>query len=217
MKPLIIFDLDGTLYDFDSSNSVNFTSSKFYGEIKNNAYDFLARRLNIGIDNAKVIYERIKQDFKGEVSLGLESRYCIDRYEWFGKTWNLDPNKFLRQENRKSLFKSLDAEVAILTAAPRVWAARVLDYLGLTEYQNRLFTGEPNLRKPNPRAFKQICDLVEIPPERTISVGDQVYSDILPAKSVGMKTVLIRSYSSSADYCIGSLGELPSLMRRISI
>jgi len=216
-KPLIIFDLDGTLYDFDNSNSVNFTSSRFYREIKNRAYAFLAAKLNIDMETAKDVYERIKQDFNGEVSLGVESQYGIDRYEWFGATWNLDPKDFLKRENRKSLLDSLEAEVAILTAAPRVWASRSLDYFGLSEYKNRLFTGEPDLRKPNPQAFKQICDAIGIPPKRTISVGDQVATDILPAKSIGMKTILIRSYSNDADYCTDSLEELPNIIRRIQI
>lgn len=214
MKPLTIFDLDGTLYVFDS---VNFTSSGFYATIKKNAYEFLQKRLEIDLERAKRVYETIKQDFNGEVSLGLEARYGIDRYEWFGYTWNLNPRDFLKQENKKPLFDSLDAKIAILTAAPRVWASRVLDYLGLAEYQGVLFTGEPDLRKPNPEAFKQVCDSVGIPPEKSISIGDQVASDILPAKALGMKTILVRSYSDDADYCIDFLEELPELLRRAKI
>ena len=217
MKPLIIFDLDGTLYVFDNSNSVNFTSSKFYETIKNNAYRFLQKRLNTDLEGAKETYETIKRDFDGEVSLGLEERFGIDRYKWFEATWNLDPKDFIKQENRRTLVDSLGAEVSILTAAPRVWASRALDYLGLSEYQGMLFTCEPNLRKPNPIAFKQICDKVGIPPERTISIGDQVASDILPAKSLGMRTILVRAQSSEADYCIDSLDELPEVYRRLSI
>jgi len=215
MKPLIIFDLDGTLYVFDDSNSVNFISSRFYAAIKNNAYNFLQKRLGTDLKRAKGIYETIKQEFDGEVSLGLETRYRIDRYEWFESTWNLNPGDFLKPENKKSLFDSLDAEIAILTAAPKVWASRALDYLGLAEYQNRLFTGEPDLRKPNPEVFKQICDSIGIPLENSVSIGDQVASDILPAKSLGMRTILVRSYSVEADYCIDSLERLPNLWRRI--
>lgn len=214
---LIIFDLDGTLYNFDNSDSVNFTSSKFYETIKNRAYDFLSKRFNLSIDDAKRVYEEIKTDFNGEVSLGLESRFKIDRYEWFQETWNLEPDKFIEPKDLDPLFKLLDSEIAILTAAPRVWASRVLDYLNLSEYQTRLFTGEPDLRKPNPLAFQQICDQLGIYPRLSVSVGDQVSSDILPAKALGMKTVLVRDYSKDADFCIGSLEELPAIIRRIFI
>jgi HAD superfamily hydrolase (TIGR01549 family) len=149
--------------------------------------------------------------------LGLEERYGIDRYEWFGSTWNLNPKDFLKPDNKKPLFDSLDAKIAILTAAPRVWASQARDYLGLAEYQSMLFTGEPDLRKPNPEAFRQICDSVGIPPEKSISIGDQVASDILPAKTLGMKTILVRSYSDEADYCIDSLEDLSNLLWRTAI
>ncbi len=217
MKSLLIFDLDGTLYVFDNSNSVNFNSSKFYETIKINSYGFLQKKLNLDLEKAKKVYETIKQDFNGEISLGLEARYGIDRYEWFESTWNITPGDFLKQENKKPLFDSLDAEISILTAAPRIWASRTLDYLGLAEYQSRLFTGEPDLRKPNPGAFKQVCELIGIPPEKSISIGDQVASDILPAKAIGMKTILVRSYSNYADHCIDSVDDLPDLLRRVKI
>ncbi|MDO8460413.1 MAG: HAD family hydrolase [Nanoarchaeota archaeon] len=217
MKPLIILDLDGTLYNFDNSNSVNFTFSKFYDEIKKKVYTFLSRKLGVGEDNAREIYESIKTEFNGEVSLGLEAKFCIDRYEFFGETWSLDPSRFIEKANRLPLIKSLDGEIVFLTSAPRVWASEVLKYLDLNDYQERLFTGEPNLRKPDPKIFLQICDRIDIPPQRSISVGDQVHSDILPAKSVGMKTVLVRGNSTEADYCINSVDELPELIRRIRI
>lgn len=217
MKPLIIFDLDGTLYTFDKSKDVGFFSSKFYESIKENAYKFLQERLQTDLEEAKKIYDTIKEDFDGELSLGLETRYGINRYEWFESTWNLDPANFIKQTNMKPLFDLLDTDIVILTAAPRAWASLALDYLGLGEYQTRLFTGEPDVRKPNPEAFKQICDSVGICPEKSISVGDQVTSDILPAKSLGMKTILVRSYSDKADHCIDSLEELPNLLKRISI
>jgi len=217
MKPLIIFDLDGTLYVFDNSNSVNFASSKFYKTIKSNAYRFLQKRLNMGPEEAKETYEDIKRNFDGELSLGLEAKFGVDRYEWFEAVWDLNPRDFIKQKSRKELVDSLNAEVSILTAAPRVWASKALDYLGLPEYKRMLFTGESNLRKPNPVAFKQICDKAGIPPEKTVSIGDQVASDILPAKSLGMRTILVRTQSNEADYCINSLDELPEVYKNLSI
>ncbi len=217
MKPLIILDLDGTLYNFDNSDSVNFTSSRFYGEIKKRVYTFLSKRLGITEDSAREIYESVKTEFKGEVSLGLESKFGIDRYEFFGETWNLDPSQFIERVNRLPLIQSLNGTTTFLTSAPKVWASEVLRYLNLGDYKKRLFTGEPNLRKPNPLVFKHICDSFGFSPLEAVSVGDQVHSDISPAKSIGMKTVLVRGNSAEADYCINSVDELPELLRRIKI
>jgi len=217
MKPLIILDLDGTLYTFDNSNSVNFTSSRFYGEIKKRVYTFLSKRLGILEDEAKVLYEDVKREFNGEVSLGLEAKFKIDKYEFFGETWNLDPTQFIKKANRLPLVQSLIGTPAFLTSAPRVWASEVLRYLNLSDYQDRLFTGEPNIRKPNPLAFRQICDSLGFSPLESVSVGDQVITDISPAKLIGMKTILVIGNSQEADYCINSVDELPELLRRIKI
>lgn len=215
MKQLIILDLDGTLYNFDNSNSVNFTSSRFYSEIKKRVYSFLSKRLEMDEDNARELYESVKTEFNGEVSLGLEFKFGIDRYEFFGETWNLDPSQFIQRANRLPLIQSLDGTIAFLTSAPRVWASEVLKYLNLGDYQDRLFTGEPNLRKPNPLVFRQICDSFGFSPLEAISVGDQLATDVMPAKSIGMKTILVRDNSQEADYCINSVDELPELLRRI--
>lgn len=217
MKPLIILDLDGTLYNFDNSDSMNFTSSRFYGEIKKRVCTFLSKRLGITEDSTRELYESVKTEFNGEVSLGLESKFGIDRYEFFGETWNLDPDQFIQRANRLPLIQSLNGTTTFLTSAPRVWASEVLKYLNLEGYQDRLFTGEPNIRKPNPLIFRQICDSFGFSPLEAISVGDQLATDITPARSLGMKTVLVRGNSAKADYCINSVDELPELLGRIKI
>src|SRR3989344_9433718 len=44
---LLIFDLDGTLYSFDNAQETTFTTSRFYTEIKKNAYAFFQQRYGI--------------------------------------------------------------------------------------------------------------------------------------------------------------------------
>ena len=215
MISLIILDLDGTLYNFDGDSSLGFTASKFYKEIKNRAHCFLSRRLLISHEEAERVYEEVKKEFAGEVSLGLEAKFGIDRYTFFGNTWNLRPEDFVEKKDLLPLVKSIDGTASILTAAPRIWAEAVLEYLNLSEYTPNLFTGEPNLRKPNPLAFRRICDYFSVSPNDCVSIGDQIHSDILPVKALGLKTVLIRSKSSEADYCIDKLEELPEDLRII--
>ena len=64
-------------------------------------------------------------------------------------------------------------------------------------------------------AFKQVCDSLGFPPTDCISLGDQVETDILPAKSIGMKTILIKKESPKADFCIKTLNELPKVLKLI--
>ena len=212
---LLIFDLDGTLYSFDNAQETTFTTSRFYTEIKKNAYAFFQQRYGIEESAARQLYEEIKRDFKGEVSIGVEARLKIDRYEFFKATWNIDPQTMLQQRDLTPLLSSLDTEIAIRTAAPRVWAEQVLDYLNLSAYTSRLFTGEPDIRKPNPQVFQNVCTALGKRTEETISIGDQVATDILPAKSLGMKTILMGASAPEADRCIKSLEELPQAIQEL--
>jgi len=45
--------------------------------------------------------------------------------------------------------------------------------------------------KPSRLIYKVALDRLGTPPEKTIMVGDQIYTDILPAKELGLTTVLV--------------------------
>lgn len=49
------------------------------------------------------------------------------------------------------------------------------------------------ITKPDPRYYEMIVEHLGINPEQCIMVGDRIDKDIIPAKQVGMKTVLIRT------------------------
>jgi len=90
---------------------------------------------------------------------------------------------------------------ALLTAAPRVWALKVLSHLKLQKvFGENLYTGEPILRKPNPQVFQQIADNFGVKPNQVFSIGDQEDTDIIPAKKIGMKTIRVGRGKTKADY-----------------
>ena len=45
--------------------------------------------------------------------------------------------------------------------------------------------------KPNPLAFRRAAALLEAPPSACLVVGDQLFTDVLGAKLVGMRAVLV--------------------------
>lgn len=202
-KHNFIFDMDGTLYAFNKGKGGGFTSSQFYSDVKSNVYRLLTTRLGIGNSEAETEYERIKEKYSGEVSLGVEGEHGIDRYDFFENTWNLNPEEYIEKDEELSkALSEFKGRVALLTAAPRIWALNVLSHLNLENvFENRVYTGEPNERKPNPIVFQRIADDFEMQSSKIFSIGDQEASDIIPAKSIGMKTILIGSSpTSKADY-----------------
>lgn len=210
---LIIFDLDGTLYNFDSKD---FASSKFNADAKERAYKFLSKRLNLGLKETIQTYSDIKEKYSGELSLGLEKEFGIDRYEYFNNVWCPDPRDYISKKSLKKFMSSFEQKLVILTAAPRIWAESVLKYLDIYAlFEKNIFTGEPDIRKPNPLAFKQILDQYKVSPSNALSVGDQEHSDIIPAKNLGIHTVIVGSKSLYADFSIDKLEDLSKILKDV--
>jgi FMN phosphatase YigB (HAD superfamily) len=77
--------------------------------------------------------------------------------------------------------------------------------------------------KPEPQIFSMALEILGVKPEECLMVGDSYDRDIVPAKSIGCVTVWLHGRSwkepqtiEKADYCINSLAQLPSLMRKIN-
>ena len=209
-----IFDMDGTLYDFDSSD---FKSSKFYNDAKGKIYEFFMRRFDLLFEESKEMFEELNKSYNGEVSIGVEKEYGIDRYAYFAETFgHMKPEDYIRKNPEvKKLFEDINGKAAILTAAPRVWAEKVLRYLDVYELvKDALFTGEPDTRKPDIMAFQEIVDFFGVPPKQIYSIGDQEHSDILPAKNLGMKTIIVGK-SRKADLEARSFNDVARIIRRL--
>ena len=74
--------------------------------------------------------------------------------------------------------------------------AKALERVNLKAYFQFFFTSrELGFQKPDPRFFREIALRINIEPEACLSIGNDYQKDIIPAKSVGMGTVLL-SYGS---------------------
>lgn len=197
-----ILDMDGTLYGFPGGGT--FTQIPFGKTIWVNVGKFIADEFQLDEATAQERLEALNTQFNGELSLGLEKEFGIDRMRFFARTWDLDvetfvePNALLREQ-----LESVDIELCLLSAAPRVWVDKVLGFLSINDvFGDRIFTGEPDIRKPNPEVFRQILIARGVDPSSAISIGDQEHTDILPAKSIGMLTMRLAANGtdSSADF-----------------
>lgn len=199
----IIFDLDGTLYSFDEKSENTFSASAFGQQIYANCIAFLQERLELNESEATQRYKEFSNKYHREVSLALECEYEIPRSEYFAATWSLEPKNYLTFRSQLPLvLAKLDVRKGVLTAAPRVWATPALQFLEIQDFFGEaVFTGDPDTRKPQPAAFLQLAQYWDLPPENILAIGDQEWSDIAPAKSVGMQTLRIgKNTQTQADY-----------------
>jgi len=48
-------------------------------------------------------------------------------------------------------------------------------------------------RKPASRAFRRALEVLELPPEHTVVIGDQLLTDVLGGRSMGLFTILVNA------------------------
>jgi HAD superfamily hydrolase (TIGR01509 family) len=89
-----------------------------------------------------------------------------------------------------------------------------LNRVDIKEYFQHLFTSlELGATKPNLDFFKNIIQKTNLKPNECIMVGNDYEKDIVPAKAVGIHTILFIDESKSvlfsdADFMISSMNEL---------
>lgn len=70
--------------------------------------------------------------------------------------------------------------------------------------------------KPNPKSFVAVLNNFRMQAQQAMMVGDDVRTDIEPAKKLGVRTVLLcrreEIECKTADHVISSLSELPNLL-----
>lgn len=197
----IIFDMDGCLYPLDRGSGKTFGESNFGKDIKAKEIQFIQEHLHVDASEATHISNDIKNRHNRHLSLGLEREHGIHRGLFFAATWDLQPAVFIdKQPGLDSLLNAIPVKIGLLTAAPHVWATRVLDHLGVHSlFSPNITCGDQDVRKPDPAAFQQVADMLQLDPSNIVSIGDQEHTDIAPAQSLGMMTVKIGGDTTNAD------------------
>ena len=54
-------------------------------------------------------------------------------------------------------------------------------------------------KKPSPDAFGQALDFLKLSPQESGMVGDRIFTDIIGANHIGMKTVLVKPLNRKTD------------------
>lgn len=188
---ILIFDMDGTLYELDGKNN-GFKGSLLETTVKENAIRFISKKNLSVTESAKEIFEKALLNPKG-ISSFLSERYGISRNNYFDIVWNINPEGIVKNFETpvKTIKKFAENgnRLILLTSAPSVWQIKVIEYLGLSKLFESVFTGENFLDKGE--VFKLLS--LKYNSQNLISIGDQEKTDIIPAKNFGIRGVLIDS------------------------
>ncbi|SFH42657.1 putative hydrolase of the HAD superfamily [Priestia megaterium] len=93
-----------------------------------------------------------------------------------------------------------------------------LKRVDIQQYFQYLFTSrELGFSKPSLDFFNKIVQTLDFTPQECIMVGNDYNKDIIPAKKIGMQTILFSQVSNKenfnyADYVINSMGNLHEII-----
>lgn len=113
--------------------------------------------------------------------------------------------------------------LAVLSDAPALQAWQRLHHLGLQHLFRPVITHDDTGEyKPSPRPFLRALELLGLPAEEVLMVGDWPERDMIGASRVGMRTVFARygdtfgTVQSGADFEIDDIQELLPILDRIN-
>ena len=184
---VIIWDLDETLY--------------FSPRTINQIRDAYLRRFVGRSKGQKLIkeFESHEQSGKKWFQIVAEKKKVSEKDAIIMTENSIDKAKFVSKNPKlvKYFRKSAHRHI-ILTNSPRNVTWSVLHKIGFDSALsafNHVFTIEDMVHpKPNLKMLRKILKIENVTPQQTISIGDSVRTDVLPAKRVGMVTCqIIRS------------------------
>jgi phosphoglycolate phosphatase len=116
---------------------------------------------------------------------------------------------------------TLGLRLAVVTNKPRKMAFELLTRLGLSQWIELVVGGDSGLpRKPHPQPLLTACELLGVPPEQALMVGDSQI-DVLAARAAGLAAAVCVPYGYNegadaralpCDRFVESIGDLPGLL-----
>jgi len=133
------------------------------------------------------------------------------------KKRNIDPTKFNRIKNlfdqswvgvrlfedTKPTLERLKGKfkLVLLSNTETTTGNRALDMFELRKYFDEIiFSCDVGLAKPNPKIFELVLRICNVKPEEILFIGDHLKNDIIPARLVGFKTILLDRRNKYPEY-----------------
>ena len=186
-----LFDLDDTLHD---------ASHAAFGEMHVAIGEYVVRHLGITTEEAGVLRQRYWMRY-GATLLGLVRHHGIRAAHFLAETHRMPglESRVRSSAHDRAALARLPGRKYILTNAPRAYALRVLDTLGLTRRFDAIFTIEDMTMfgmprpKPDARMLRRLVARLGVPASRCVLVEDTL-QHLKAARSLGMRTVWMQRY-----------------------
>src|SRR6266852_6294543 len=185
MRPrVVLFDLDNTLYPPECG---------LLQHLDDRINEFVSGRLRLSLEETKALRRRYIEQY-GTTLHGLQAEHGLPPSEYLAAVHNGVPlGQFLnRDEELLAALAAIEIEKVVFTNAPREYARRVMQCLGLDSHfrvvidlEFHEYTG-----KPFREAYERVVAHLEVRPEECVLVEDTL-RNLRAAKELGMITVLV--------------------------
>ena len=185
-KKLIIFDVDGTLWDSEKDVFLAFNHTlKINMDMEITKEEF--RKL-AGLP-LEEMFECVLPEDKKELANEYASKYrkyYIDDGHYVDKTVLFDSVIETLENLKKPGFR-----MAVASSKPKRILDKMIEYFHLNEFEFVLGTGESHFKpKPDPEIINYIMNQLHVSKEESVMVGD-TKADIMAGKNAGIDTIAV--------------------------
>jgi HAD superfamily hydrolase (TIGR01549 family) len=213
---VIFFDVGNTLYKNEEMEE----------GYPRQLHNLLAMDRKISLPEAKELLKNTEKQLKEKLThvtkvstmeaLGYTRRQVHDAF------CKVNPNDYLSKNPELSAFLVKLSErfrLGLITNFRKSHVKNILDVLGINMSVFEIIVSEDNIReiKPHKEPFLKAVQLAGVAPEECVYVADCLTKDIIPAKSIGMKTIIVSEaeIADSTDVAISDVLELETALRKI--
>ncbi|MBI4618892.1 MAG: pyrimidine 5'-nucleotidase [Desulfobacterales bacterium] len=206
----MIFDLDNTLYPKEIG-LFKLVDQRINGYM----------RAKLGIDHDLVENLRLKyMDRYGTTLGGLIIHHKVDPDEYLHYVHDIDLESLLSTNFELcKLLERIAVDKVIFTNGSFNHAIRVLKTMGIANYFSRIFDIKfmGYLAKPNLWSYKKVLDVLGVEGGECLIVED-LARNLLPAKKLGMTTVLVgEEESAGVDFIIEDIFGMDRVLAEIGL
>ena len=219
MIKAVLFDLDGTLHDRESSLPRFITSQhdRLPALHPIPKHHYVSRFLELDAHGRRwkdAVYQTLVAEF---AITGLNWRDLLKDYEaHFCRSCVPFPDLQLTL----AALRSNGFELGLISNGFTTFQFSVIRALGIERFFSAILISEAEgIRKPDPGIFRRALERLHSLPGESVFVGDDPVSDIAGANDAGMKAVWLRNPvwppPGTADAIINGLHELPDVIQRL--
>ncbi|MEE9331672.1 MAG: pyrimidine 5'-nucleotidase [Methylophilaceae bacterium] len=193
MSKIWVFDLDNTLHD---------ASTHIFPVMNRVMTQYIQDALNLDETSAHQLRHHYWNVY-GATLKGLMRHHGTNPHHFLSETHTLQslPNMVIQTKRLRHMLLNLKGRKVIFTNAPRNYALRVLDLLGIGDIFEQVFSVESTQfhAKPSVRGFQTLLKRLGSKPSNCVMLEDSLPA-LMTAKRLGMKTIWISKKVNKPNY-----------------